>query len=209
MLYMRNRARYVIVLVYSALALLVGVVGVSSLEGGGVSIRAHGAVEAWESHNISTDTGISTRPSIGFTAGGDILYRLPLQFINVDIGIGAKYLFDRQVDDGGSQYSFLPLYLNARLPFGMPGDNVFSIYLEGRVGYSFLFANDAYRDAYLNGDITYGGLYLGVGLGTLFQLNDVLSLFVSVAFENANGGSSSGEVINHAFDVAAGIGIDL
>ena len=170
----------------------------------GLRVRAISGLLPIGTFRVGTDV---QQPAFGFSAGGDISYRLPIDAVGIDVGVGSKYNFERIVaGQGGAAYSTIPLYVLVGLPFSLPDIAIFEIFLEGRIGYSFFLVNDAFRNNLLNGNDPEGDLYWAIGIGA--QLDIVPSLFASVAINYGSGGGKTATttITNETFDIEIGLG---
>ncbi len=197
-----NRKLYFIIF----MALAIGVPLTAQEEPIGLRVRAFGGIVPWGQHFPATNTIFG--PSFGASAGLEVLYRLPLADTDLDVGIGAKFFFERSVALGGGQrggYSVLPIYATVHLPFFFPDSNeTWLFYLAGRLGYSFFIFNGSYQRAIATAATTPGNFYGGVGLGLGFIPIDLLQIFVELGYEG-NLFVPAGGINDNRLDVSVGI----
>ncbi len=172
----------------------------------GLRVRAIGGLLPIGTFRVGTTIH---QPAFGFSAGGDISYRLPFDEVGIDVGIGSKYNFERLIDgQGGAAYSTIPLYFLVGLPFALPDVEVFGIFLEGRIGYSFFLVNDAFRNDVdlLNGNDPEGNLYWAIGIGAEFNITPAFFASVAINYGSGGGATSTTTITNETFDIEIGLG---
>lgn len=175
----------------------------------GLTVIAKGAVQPIIDH---MPPGQSTRNApLAFAVELDLLYRLPIDALRIDLGIGGRYLIERAIDGGANGYSLLPLYAMAQLPFAIPSLEAFwEIYLDGKIGYVFFLPTDRYRAAYLADTTVVGGLFLSFGLGTAYSITDWLQIRLLASYNiHYIDAMSRGTVEDNVFEVSVGVGFAL
>lgn len=128
----------------------------------------------------------STPVNIGVSFGADFLYA----FIpNLEFGVGIEYQFPRQQTLYIGNFHFSPLYAVTRIPFSLPGIEIYGI---GKVGYNFFFGDTDYFGFYSPS----GGFFFQVGGGigitaATFELLRAYYFPMIQALYTSNSGSAS------------------
>lgn len=173
----------------------------------GLQTRIFGSVQPIETHNSTNNTNRST--SLGFGVGVEALYRLPIETVAIDVGLGVRWHFDRAVN-GSEQYNLLPIYAVAQLPLSFPNlADFLNIYLEGKIGYVVMLTNALYEDVYLEDDnINNGGIFYGLGIGIVYTPVALIQFYSAVAFHGIGIASTQKqqEITDLSLDVTLGVG---
>jgi len=162
-------------------------------------------------NHTSTDNVGRNLPT-AFSIEFDVLYQLPFDRLAIDVGIGLRYLFTRTLGNGQT-YEFAPLYAIVQLPFDIPSlQDILSIYIDGRIGYSFFIPSATYRASYLpNTTEAVGGLYFGIGLGVEYTIVRDFFGIHAAAIYHSNGVNSfaANDITDTLFEVLLGISFTL
>lgn len=182
---------------------------VSEAQNIGLKVTASGAIQPIVQHAAPDRVSRATPTAFAIEVNG--LYRLPIDAIAIDVGIGARYLFQRS-EGRDNTYSLVPIYAIVQIPFSLPsfGDG-WSIYIDGRLGYSFFLPSSAYRAAYSSTNVTnvVGGVVLGVGLGTAYQITKLLDVRAGVLYSYNLNESGDTRIEVSTFDVSIGAGFSF
>ncbi len=171
--------------------------GISSLYGSSSDWRFHSftflGIEptSWIKEDDVKGDVLNTR----FSLGQELYISLSPAF---SCGGGVRYLHPRGNKDG-DEYTFLPVYLSLRLE--LPSEGI-PFYLKGYTGYSLLLEEE-------------GGLYYGLGAGTLIPLHYSerirYSLDCGIAYSSCNGQKSIADekirIRYTSLDLSIGLGI--
>ena len=168
----------------------------------GLRVRAFGGIVPWGQHFPANNTILM--PSLGGSAGLEVLYRLPLADADIDVGVGAKFFFERTVtlENGTGGYTILPVYAAVQLPFFFPDTNeTWLFYLTGRLGYAFFIINESYQNVVA---AMPGNFYWNVGLGAGFIPIELIQIFVELGFEGDLFAAAS-SIRDTRLDVSVGV----
>ena len=176
-------------------------------DGIGIQILLSGAVQPIVQHTPANRSRLTVPVAFGIELDG--LYRLPIAAVDLDVGIGVRYLFNRAVNN--SEYGFVPLYALVHFPLTVPTlEDILSLYIDGRVGYSFFLPSQAYVNEYELDDEAVGGLYFGFGLGVIYNINRFLQIRGSALYHRNSVATGSGVVIpDTLFEILFGVGISF
>ena len=169
----------------------------------GIQVRAFGGLLPWGTHQTGSQI---RRPTFGASVGIEGLYRLPIEGIDLDVGLGAKFVFNRSISVENSTfgYSVLPIYATVQLPLLFPESDQWFFYLAGRLGYAFFLTDQKYRDSIAGASDLVGGISYGIGLGLGFIPFDHFSITLELAYEGSGGLGSV--VSDDRADISIGAG---
>lgn len=172
----------------------------------GVTVIVKGAVQPIVQHALPA--GILRAAPAAFAVELDAFYRLPLDRVDIDVGVGLRYLFDRAIDGGAHPYSLIPVYALVQLPFGIPSfEGVWEIYIDGRLGYAAFLPSNEYTAQYLTGRGHSGGVYLAAGLGTVYHFSPRFEARLLVSYNAHLIPLTTGTMIEDTvFEISAGVG---
>ena len=173
----------------------------------GIQILLSGAVQPIVQHTPTNSSRLTVPVAFGIELDG--LYRLPIAVVDLDVGIGVRYLFNRAVDN--REYGFVPLYALVHFPLTVPTlEDILSLYIDGRIGYSFFLPSQAYVDEYVPDVEAVGGLYFGFGLGVAYNINRFLQIRGSALYHRNSVATGSGAVIpDTLFEILFGVGVSF
>jgi len=117
------------------------------------------------------------------------------------IGPGIEFQVPRGYS-GSGKFSFLPVYLAARIPLRTKS---FSPFLSGRTGYTFFIPDSKYKSGSRQED---GGFYYGFGTGILKDIF-IIELVYSVHYASLDYLSGGKKIKYSKFCISAGINISL
>jgi hypothetical protein len=142
-------------------------------QGSQVTIRAIAPVDFggkyWNDVKGGDEDDYKTK--MGFGAGAEALVTV---LEGVQVGGGAQYLFNREVDDDSieGKFGFIPVY--ALAVFSLDVGSGFKPYIIGRFGYDFLRGDDDYKE----GVDLKGGICYTIGGGVSYAIpNSPMGVF--------------------------------
>ncbi|MFH1283870.1 MAG: hypothetical protein ABII27_09445 [bacterium] len=106
-------------------------------------------------NELTAESPVDVKDSISLTS--EYIYYIDRYF---GCGFGITYQLPRQIKEGNinGKFYFFPIYFIGKIHF--PGEYL-TPYLQGHLGYNYLFGNGSYK----NGRLLYGGLYYAGGGG--------------------------------------------
>ncbi len=143
-----------------------------------VGVDTAGKIKA-KSDTLDKNYDVTAAPSIG--AEYTYFYN------NLGVGGGIMAQLSRKVKDQDGSFWWLPIY--GLLKYQMPSGD-WTPYVIGQLGYSAYYGNTAYKGS----DSLTGGLYWGIGLGTMWMKNWQLEVLYNQSKGRHAQGTSTGSL---------------
>ena len=187
-------------------------------------LRVYGTITPVNRHNpisILDDFGftrLEIDPGLGGSAGLELEWVLPIESeLGISVLLGSGYIFPKKTF--GLDYSYIPIYLAAKVSLKILLDYPWSLYLITRAGYNFFLIDPEYRDrSFVYREIDQvGGVYFNVSLGSEVLLFGPISLLTEIGYDMSSIFTEPafivlGETkrdIENRLNILVGISIDL